>query len=71
MNQVRLYTRGYLEYLRGKVRDHLDDGGGLAEAYYLDETPYAHLVTFEELVEKKTGRVFEWLEFERLLCSRR
>jgi glyoxylase-like metal-dependent hydrolase (beta-lactamase superfamily II) len=64
MDQVRLYTKGYLEYLRGKVGEHLNDGGGLAEAYYLDQTPYAHLDTFEELATKNAGRVFEQMEFE-------
>lgn len=64
MDQVRLYTKGYLEYLRGKIGEHLDDGGGLADAYYVDQTPYAHLDTFEELATKNAGRVYEQMEFE-------
>jgi len=64
MDQVRRYTRDYLIYLRGKVGAHLDGGGDLAEAYYVDQSPYAHLDTFEELATKNAGRVYEQMEFE-------
>jgi hypothetical protein len=64
MDQVRRYTKGYLEYLRARIAEHLDSGGGLAEAYYVDQSPYAHLDTFEELATKNAGRVFEQMEFE-------
>ena len=64
MDQVRRYTKGYLEYLRGKIGEHLENGGGLAEAYYVDQSPYKNLDTFEELATKNAGRVFEQMEFE-------
>ncbi|MEP5154807.1 MBL fold metallo-hydrolase [Planktotalea sp.] len=64
MDQVRRYTLDYLVYLRGKVGEHLDNGGGLAEAYYVDQSPYAHLDTFEELATRNAGRVYEQMEFE-------
>ncbi|MGR3662893.1 MAG: MBL fold metallo-hydrolase [Paracoccaceae bacterium] len=64
MDQVRLYTKGYLEYLRGIIGEYLENGGGLADAYYVDQTPYAHLDTYEELATKNAGRVFEQMEFE-------
>ncbi|UWR34903.1 MBL fold metallo-hydrolase [Sulfitobacter sp. W027] len=64
MDQVRRYTRDYLVYLRGKIGAHLEEGGGLAEAYYVDQSPYAGLDTFEELATKNAGRVFEQMEFE-------
>lgn len=64
MAQVRRYTKDYLVYLRAKIGAHLDAGGGLAEAYYVDQSPYAHLDTFEELATKNAGRVFEQMEFE-------
>ncbi|MEX3315417.1 MBL fold metallo-hydrolase [Sulfitobacter sp. PS-8MA] len=64
MDQVRRYTRDYLVYLREKVGAHLDAGGGLAEAYYVDQSPYKGLDTFEELATKNAGRVFEQMEFE-------
>ena len=62
--QVRRYTRDYLRYLRAKIGAHLDDGGDLAEAYYVDQSPYEHLDTFEELATKNAGRVYEEMEFE-------
>lgn len=64
MDQVRRYTHDYLVYLREKVGAHLEAGGGLAEAFYVDQTPYAHLDTFEELATKNAGRVYEQMEFE-------
>ena len=64
MDQVRRYTKGYLKYLRGKIGEHLDNGGDLADAYYVDQTPYAHLDTYEELATKNAGRVYEQMEFE-------
>lgn len=64
MAQVRLYTHDYLFYLRGKIREHIDSGGDLASAYYVDQSPYAKLDTFDELATKNAGRVFEQMEFE-------
>ena len=64
MAQVRRNTKGYLEYLRGKIAEHLDAGGTLADAYYVDQSPYANLDTFEELATINAGRVFEQMEFE-------
>jgi len=64
MAQVRRYTKDYLEYLRARIAEHLDAGGDLAEAYYVDQSPYAHLDTFEELATKNAGRVYEQMEWE-------
>ena len=64
MAQVRRYTKGYLEYLRAQIGAHLEAGGDLAGAYYVDQSPYAHLDTFEELATKNAGRVYEQMEFE-------
>lgn len=64
MDQVRRYTRDYLLYLRGKVQELLDAGGDLQAAYQIDQSPYAHLHTFNELARKNAGRVFEQMEFE-------
>lgn len=64
MDQVRRFTRDYLVHLRAMIREHLEGGGGLAEAYYVDQSPYARLDTFEELATKNAGRVFEEMEFE-------
>lgn len=64
MDQVRRYTKDYLVYLRGKIREHIDNGGTLEDAYYVDQTPYKHLDTYEELATKNAGRVYEQMEFE-------
>ncbi len=64
MAQVRRYTLDYLVYLRGKIKDHLDNGGTLKDAYYVDQSPYQHLDTFKELATRNAGRVFEQMEFE-------
>lgn len=62
--QVTRYTRDYLVYLREKIGEHLDGGGDLAGAYYVDQSPYTHLDTFEELATKNAGVVFAEMEFE-------
>ena len=64
MAQVRRYTRDYLVYLREKVAEVIDAGDGLAEAYYVDQSPYAHMDTFKELATRNAGRVFEAMEWE-------
>ncbi len=61
---VDKYTRGYLEYVRGKVAELLDNDGTLEDAYQIDQNPYAHLETFEQLAGKNAGRIFEAMEFE-------
>lgn len=62
--QVRRYTKDYLVYLRGKVRELLDKDGDLQQAYEIDQTPFAHLDTFVELAKRNAGRVFTQMEFE-------
>jgi len=64
MDQVRRYTHDYLVDLRTRIGAHLDDGGDLANAYYVDQSAWAHLDTYEELATKNAGRVFEEMEFE-------
>jgi len=61
---VDKYTRGYLEYLREKVGELVDAGGSLQDAYDIDQSPYAHLHTFDELARQNAGRVFQRMEFE-------
>ncbi len=64
MAQVRRYTFDYLHYLRGKIQEHMDNGGTLKDAYYVDQSPYEKLDTFKELATRNAGRVFEQMEFE-------
>ncbi len=62
--QVRRYTRDYLVDLREKIGAHIEDGGDLAGSYYVDQSEWQLLDTFEELATKNAGRVFEEMEWE-------
>jgi glyoxylase-like metal-dependent hydrolase (beta-lactamase superfamily II) len=62
--QVTRYTRDYLADLREKIGAHIEEGGDLASAYYIDQSAWAHLDTFEELATKNAGVVFAEMEFE-------
>lgn len=64
MDQARRYTRDYLVHLRTKIGEHLESGGDLSTAYYVDQSPFAHLDTFSELATRNAGRVYEQMEFE-------
>ena len=64
MAQVTRFTRNYLLDLRAKVSEVLDNGGDLAEAFYVDQERWRSLDIFEELAKRNAGRVFEEMEFE-------
>ncbi|MHA6265785.1 MBL fold metallo-hydrolase [Aliiroseovarius sp. CAU 1755] len=64
MAQVEAHTIGYLKHLRGEIGKLLEDGGTLEEAYYVDQSPFAHHDTFEELATKNAGQVYAEMEFE-------
>ncbi|MFZ7093393.1 MBL fold metallo-hydrolase [Primorskyibacter sp. 2E233] len=64
MAMVTLETVGYLRDLREKIGAHIDEGGDLAEAYYVDQDRWQYLDTFEELATKNAGRVYEEMEWE-------
>ncbi|MFD1342366.1 MBL fold metallo-hydrolase [Litorisediminicola beolgyonensis] len=64
MAQVQRYTADYVRDLREKIAAHLEEGGDLAGAYYVDQSAWAHLDTFEELATRNAGRVFEEMEWE-------
>ena len=64
MEQVRRYTRDYLLHLRSKIGAVLADGGDLKDAYYVDQSAYSHMDTFEQLATRNAGEVYEQMEFE-------
>jgi glyoxylase-like metal-dependent hydrolase (beta-lactamase superfamily II) len=64
MAQVRHYTRNYLIYLRKKIREHIDAGGDLEQAFHVDQSPFRKWHTFKEVATRNAGRVFEQMEFE-------
>jgi len=63
---VTRYTRDYLVYMRGEVEKILDAGGGLNDAYQIDQSAYAHLDTFHELSRRNAALIFQQMEFEAL-----
>jgi len=64
MAEVTKYTLDYLVFLRAAVADVLDSGGGLIEAYKIDQSAYRHLDTYNELAGLNVDRVFRAMEFE-------
>lgn len=62
--QVTRYTHDYLVDLRSKIAAHIEEGGDLAGAYYVDQDQWKGLDTFEELATKNAGVVFSEMEFE-------
>lgn len=64
MAEVTKYTKDYLIYIRGKVGAVLEAGGSLQDSHAIDQSPYAHLDTFDELAKRNAGRVFREMEFE-------
>ncbi|SIO27330.1 Glyoxylase, beta-lactamase superfamily II [Rhodovulum sp. ES.010] len=62
--QVEHHTMDYLKDLREKIRAHLDDGGSLDDAYYVDQSNWAFLDTYDELATKNAGVVFTEMEWE-------
>ena len=64
MQEVTRYTRDYLLYMRAEVEKILDEGGGLEDAYRIDQSAYAHLDTFFELNRSNAGQIFRAMEFE-------
>ncbi|MFT6039450.1 MAG: glyoxylase-like metal-dependent hydrolase (beta-lactamase superfamily II) [Candidatus Azotimanducaceae bacterium] len=59
---LRQTTQGYLQFLTQQVQAILETGDGLAEAYAIDQSDYAHLNTFNELAVKNAGRLFQTME---------
>ena len=64
MATVRKWTRDYLVHLRAKVKEVVDAGGSLDDAYKVDQSAYLHLHTADELARGNAGRVFRSMEFE-------
>lgn len=62
--QVTHHTMGYIKDLRAKIGEHLENGGTLDDAYYVDQSKWEFLDTFEELATKNAGVVYAEMEFE-------
>lgn len=64
MATVTRFTRDYLAFMRARVRELLDAGGTLEDAYGIDQSAYRGLDTYDELARLNAGRVFRAMEFE-------
>ena len=62
--QVEHHTMDYIKDLRAKIGAHLDNGGMLDDAYYVDQSKWEFLDTFDELATKNAGTVYTEMEFE-------
>ena len=50
--------------MRGKIGKIIEDGGELGDAYKIDQSPYEHLDTYEQLALRNAARIFQAMEFE-------
>ena len=64
MGEVTRYTKGYLTYMREKIGTLLDEGGSLEDIHRIDQSPYSHLDTYDELARLNASRIFRAMEFE-------
>lgn len=64
LETVRHGTTDYLKDLREKIGAHIESGGDLADAYYVDQSRWEYMDTFDELATKNAGVVFAEMEFE-------
>ncbi len=63
MEEVTKVTKGYLEFLRGKVAEVMKKGGSLQDAYLIDQSPFAYLDTYHDLYKRNAGLIFREMEF--------
>lgn len=64
MATVEKGTIAYLKHLRKKIEEVIEDDGDLKQAYGIDQSPFSHLDTFDELAKRNAGTVFRAMEFE-------
>ncbi len=62
--EVTKYTRDYLVYMRTQVGEIIEQGGGLQDAYAIDQSAFSQLDTFDELALRNAGMIFRSMEFE-------
>ncbi len=63
MKEVTKVTKGYLEFLRGKVAEVMKNGGSLTDAYKIDQSSFAYLDTYHELSKRNAAMIYKEMEF--------
>jgi len=64
LDEARADTLGYLLSLRGKISAFMEAGRGIEEVGTLDQSEFAHLVSYDELKGRNAQQVFQEMEWE-------
>ena len=64
LERAREDTEGYLRFLRAAVGRHIEQGNDITSIGGIDQSPYAHLLNFEQLAGRNAQKVFTELEWE-------
>lgn len=62
--QAQADTRDYLQNLRDRMREHIDDGGDIIGSVNVDQSAFAYLDQFEALAGRNAQAVFQQMEWE-------
>lgn len=57
-------TRDYLENLRNRMRDLIDNGGDVISSVTVDQSGFAYLANFDQLAKRNAQAVFIQMEWE-------
>lgn len=64
LGEARADTYEYLAFLRGKVTEFMDGGGGIEDIGKLDQSRFSYLENYDTLKGRNAQRVYEELEWE-------
>jgi len=64
LRRATLETYDYLVYLRTMIGRIIENGGPIAEAVAIDQSPFKHLEVFDEISKRNAQAVFMQMEFE-------
>lgn len=64
LRRATLETYDYLVYLRTMIGRIIENGGPIAEAIAIDQSPFKHLEVFDEISKRNAQNVFMQMEFE-------
>jgi glyoxylase-like metal-dependent hydrolase (beta-lactamase superfamily II) len=57
-------TRDYLQNLRTRMRQHIDNGGDEISSVTVDQSAFAYLANFDQLAKRNAQAVFIQMEWE-------
>jgi glyoxylase-like metal-dependent hydrolase (beta-lactamase superfamily II) len=62
--QAQTDTRDYLQNLRDRMREHIDEGGDIIGSVEVDQSAFAYLAQFDSLAGRNAQAVFQQMEWE-------